>query len=91
MDENLIIDNLLSTVKDAGSRILEIYNSNPKKEIKKDGSPVTLADKAAEIILLTKIKKLRPNIPIVSEENPDSHSLKPPREFFLVDPLVQHT
>ena len=87
MNDKLAIKNLLPCVKEAGRKIIEIYNFNPKKEIKKDGSPVTLADKAAEIILLTKIKELHPDIPIVSEENPDSHSLKPPREFFLVDPL----
>ena len=87
MNEKLVIKNLLPCVKEAGRRIIEIYNFDPKTEIKKDGSPVTLADKAAEKILLTKIKELHPNIPIVSEENPDSHSLQPPKEFFLVDPL----
>jgi len=87
MKENIDIEKLLPAVKNAGSRIMEIYNLNPEAEIKKDGSPVTIADKAAEKILLTKIKELFPNISIVSEENPDSHLIKTSEEFFLVDPL----
>lgn len=87
MKENIDIEKLLPAVKNAGSRIMEIYNLNPEVEIKKDGSPVTIADKAAEKILLSKIKALFPNISIVSEENPDSHLIKTSKEFFLVDPL----
>ena len=33
------------------------------------------------------VKSLYPSIPIVSEENPESHNLKSLSEFFLVDPL----
>ena len=87
MDENVLVKNLLPCVKEAGSKIIDIYNSKPNAEQKYDGSPVTIADKAAEKIIIKKIKSLCPSIPIVSEENPESHNLKFLSEFFLVDPL----
>ena len=49
MNDKLAIKNLLPCVKEAGRKIIEIYNFNPKTEIKKDGSPVTLADKLSLI------------------------------------------
>ena len=56
------------------------------------GSPVTLADQAAEKILLTALADICPDIPVVSEENADSHALAAHQlaagqQFFLVDPL----
>ena len=87
MDENVLVKNLLPCVKEAGSKIIDIYNSKPNAEQKHDGSPVTIADKAAEKIIIKKIKSLCPSIPIVSEENPESHNLKSLSDFFLVDPL----
>ena len=87
VNKKIHIENLLPAVRNAGSKIMDVYNSNPEIEIKKDGSPVTIADKAAESILISRIKELHPNIPIVSEENPDSHLIKTAKEFFLVDPL----
>ena len=87
MDEKVLVKNLLPCVKEAGSKIIDIYNSKPNAEQKYDGSPVTIADKAAEKIIIKKIKSLCPSIPIVSEENPESHNLKSLSEFFLVDPL----
>ena len=83
MDENVLVKNLLPCVKQAGSKIIDIYNSKPNAEQKNDGSPVTIADKAAEKIIIKKIKSLYPSIPIVSEENPESHNLKFLSEFFL--------
>jgi len=87
MDEKVLVKNLLPCVKEAGSKIIDIYNLKPNAEQKYDGSPVTIADNAAEKIIIKKIKSLCPSIPIVSEENPESHNLKSLSEFFLVDPL----
>ena len=47
MDEHVLVKNLLPCVKKAGSKIIDIYNSKPNAEQKYDGSPVTIADKAA--------------------------------------------
>ena len=54
---------------------------------KSDGSPVTIADQEAENILLTALAEICPNIPVVSEENTDSHKQSAEQQFFLVDPL----
>lgn len=54
---------------------------------KGDGSPVTEADRRAEAIILPALRRLAPDIPIISEENTDSHLLTPAGAFFLVDPL----
>ncbi len=82
-----LIKSLLPAVKSAGEVIMTIYDEANTHDIKLDGSPVTKADKAAEIILLNSLKELAPDITIISEENPDSHQIKAPDIFFLVDPL----
>ena len=41
MDENVLVKNLLPCVKQAGSKIIDIYSSKPNAEQKNDGSPVT--------------------------------------------------
>ncbi len=71
----------------AGAKIMEIYSSDPEVDLKRDGSPVTAADLAAEQIILTALAKIAPDIPVISEENSSSHSLDAPKTFFLVDPL----
>lgn len=57
---------------------------------KADGSPVTTADQAAEAVILQELKRLVPDIPIVSEERSEEET--PPgtsqsETYFLVDPL----
>jgi 3'(2'), 5'-bisphosphate nucleotidase len=58
---------------------------------KADGSPVTAADQAAEAVILQDLKRLAPDIPIVSEEGSaedQAHSGTPRgATYFLVDPL----
>ena len=66
---------------------MKIYESSFDVNYKGDGSPVTLADQAAEKLILSQLKKIIPNIPIVSEENASSHELEPGDKFFLIDPL----
>ena len=78
---------LYALVRDAGEEILKIYKTDFEVENKKDNSPVTLADKKANDILCKGLTKLFPEIPIVSEENAESHNFKSLKRFFLVDPL----
>jgi 3'(2'), 5'-bisphosphate nucleotidase len=82
-----LIEKLIPCILQAGIKIMEIYDLVPKKTFKPDGSPVTEADKAAEKIILADLKRIVPDIPIVSEENPDSHSNTSTDKYFLVDPL----
>ncbi|MHA1575379.1 MAG: 3'(2'),5'-bisphosphate nucleotidase CysQ [Alphaproteobacteria bacterium] len=78
---------LCSLVKKAGEEIMKVYQTDIKFETKNDDTPVTIADKIANDILCTGLKKLFPQIPIVSEENANSHKFQNLDLFFLVDPL----
>ncbi len=80
--KSLIPDVLL-----AGKAIMKIYQQQTEFEVKQDGSPVTKADLVAEKIIVSALKHARSDISIISEENVQSHFLKPSKVFFLVDPL----
>lgn len=76
----------------AGKKILDIYNDNNYKnfiEIKKDASPLTIADKASNDIIVSCLKKNDNQIPILSEEEKeiDFSQRKKWNTFWLVDPL----
>ena len=74
---------------EASDAILAIYESSDLGiTTKDDQSPVTKADLAAHHVLVTGLSGLTPDIPIVSEEDPES--LKIPEthaRFWLIDPL----
>ena len=70
----------------AGKEILKIYKTPFSKKFKKDRSPVTQADFAANKIICSRLKKNFPNIAIISEEN-DNSNLKKKNMYWLVDPL----
>lgn len=88
-DDRTILSAIEPLVLDAGRRIVEIAAEGFSTEIKADESPVTRADREAEAILLSGLRRQFPAIPIVAEEE-NSAGLAP-REagdvFFLVDPL----
>lgn len=82
-----LIDALIPVAREAGDKIMQVYARPAQSETKSDGSPVTEADAAAEVVILSALARIAPDIPVVSEENAESHSLAPPERFFLVDPL----
>lgn len=82
-----LIKALEPVARAAGAKIMEVYAKDPEADFKGDGSPVTEADEAAEAIILPALAKLAPDITVISEENAESHNLKAPERFFLVDPL----
>ena len=72
---------------EAGSVIMDIYNQNNFEiKIKNDDSPVTIADEAADKIIYEGLQKAFPDIPIVTEEQANTHTEKA-NTFFIVDPL----
>jgi 3'(2'), 5'-bisphosphate nucleotidase len=87
------IDSILSpleeTVRKSSSAIMEVYASNElDRQDKKDGSPVTKADLAANNIILSDLKKLTPEIPIISEETFSNKNIDHGYSlFWIVDPL----
>ena len=83
------LEGLEECVKDASNAILKVYESSDFGEInKKDGSPLTIADRNANEIILNRLNLLTPDIPIISEETFEVESLDSLCEtYWLVDPL----
>lgn len=72
----------------AGAAILEVYRTDFDSTRKDDGSPVTLADTAAEAAIVPGLRALTPEIPVVSEEEHSAgRSPTVGNRFWLVDPL----
>jgi 3'(2'), 5'-bisphosphate nucleotidase len=80
---------VMALAGEAGAVILTHYGPEIEVRRKVDASPVTAADEEAEEIILAGLRRLTPDIPIVSEEafaRGEIASEAPPR-FWLVDPL----
>jgi 3'(2'), 5'-bisphosphate nucleotidase len=71
----------------AGQKIMEIYEQ-PDFSVrhKADSSPLTAADEAADAVIHAGLLAAFQDIPIVTEEQTDSHGVTSER-FFIVDPL----
>ena len=82
-----ITESLLDAFLKAGKIAREISLEGVKITIKKDNSPVTNGDLAVDEILQTEIKKLTPNIPVISEETIDLGKENTNKDFWLVDPI----
>jgi 3'(2'), 5'-bisphosphate nucleotidase len=79
----------VNIAKDAGSRIMGIYETDFQIETKADNSPLTTADKASHNIIVCELKKLTPDIPILSEESIEIPYAERSKwdEYWLIDPL----
>ncbi len=75
----------------AGNKIMEIYQDESLfgVELKKDESPLTIADTSANKIICEGLMKVTPDIPIISEENKlmDYETRKSFKKCWVVDPL----
>ena len=80
-------ENLIETFLKAGKIAKEISKRGVKITIKEDKSPVTDGDLAVDEILRLKIKKLTPNLPIVSEETENLDAKNINKDFWLIDPI----
>ncbi|TCO07935.1 3'(2'),5'-bisphosphate nucleotidase CysQ [Natronoflexus pectinivorans] len=73
---------------EAGSAILEVYNSDEFNVTRKsDNTPVTLADMKSHQIIHSRLKST--NIPVLSEEDSPEHQkkIKTEEKYWLIDPL----
>jgi len=78
----------LEAAKEAAKIIMEIYNSNDLGiEIKDDNSPVTKADKAADKLISSILKKNFPNYGLLTEESVDDRTRLEKDYVFIVDPI----
>ena len=68
MDESKLLDALADAAREAGEAILAIVRRGFAVESKSDRSPVTEADRAAELIILAALAKAAPGVPVIAEE-----------------------
>ncbi len=84
-----MLNNIIELAREAGLAILEFYTENMDVTLKKDDSPLTKADLAAHHIIVDGLRKLTPDLPIISEESgvPNYETRKKWNAFWMVDPL----
>ena len=82
------LDELTGITMQAAAAILD-FATDAGVRSKADGSPVTAADEAAEAIICDGLKRLAPDVPVISEEHAAREKPKPIAggSYFLVDPL----
>jgi len=83
-----LMDELTGITAHAAEAILNFAVTTGLRS-KADGSPVTAADEAAEAIICDGLKRLAPDVPVISEERAAREKPKPITggSYFLVDPL----
>ena len=82
-----ISENLIDTFNDAGKVAIDLYEKGLKIEIKEDKSPVSNGDLKVNELITNQIKKLTPNVPIVSEETVNLKIKNKAKIFWLIDPI----
>ena len=80
---------MVEMAREAGVVILRHYAGTIERRHKADKSPVTDADHEAEELILDRLSRVAPGIPVVAEELAAAGKLPPigDKPFFLVDPL----
>lgn len=87
-DYEALVDELADAAREAGEAILQIVRRGFEVESKDDRSPVTEADRAAELIILAALARAAPGVPVVAEEEAAAGRIPAhERTYFLVDPL----
>ncbi len=83
------LEPVCAIAREAGRRILDVYEREFKVEQKEDRSPLTEADRAAHEIIAARLQALAPDIPVLSEESAkiDYAARAGWQRFWLVDPL----
>ena len=84
-----LVNPVCEIAKLAGTEIMKIYAEGFEIQEKKDHSPLTTADLASHTLIIEKLEKLTPDIPILSEESVSiSFSERSSwKNYWLIDPL----
>lgn len=83
-------DGVIHIARDAAARILEVYGTAFDVEHKADASPLTAADLASHHCIIDGLRRLTPEIPVLSEESADAVPAQQRRQWdvlWVVDPL----
>lgn len=87
-DYGSLVDQLAEAARDAGEAILMIVRRGFEVESKHDQSPVTEADRAAELVILAALARVAPGVPVIAEEEVAAGRIPAHDDtYFLVDPL----
>ena len=88
LDDDKLLDALAIAAREAGEAILDIVRRGFDVEHKRDSSPVTEADRAAELIILVALARAAPGVPVIAEEEVAAGRIPAHGDtYFLVDPL----
>ena len=83
-----LLDDLAEAAREAGEAIKTIVARGFDVESKSDSSPVTEADRAAELIILAALARAAPGVPVIAEEEVAAGRIPAHDDtYFLVDPL----
>jgi 3'(2'), 5'-bisphosphate nucleotidase len=83
-----LLDALAEAAREAGEAILSIVRRGFAVEAKGDRSPVTEADRAAELVILAALARAAPGVPVIAEEEVAAGRIPAHDDtYFLVDPL----
>ena len=84
-DHDSIALRLADIAIEAGDLLRRMESDAGQARIKGDGTPTTAADFAAEKLILSRLARVWPGVPLVAEET--ANQAAPGEYFFLVDPL----
>lgn len=77
----------LIACEEANKAILDVYSGEFAVEIKEDNSPVTVADKRSNEIILNYLREAFPEDGFLSEESEDDSSRLEKHRVWIIDPL----
>jgi 3'(2'), 5'-bisphosphate nucleotidase len=89
MDPNTLLLEVTALAREAGRAILEVYASSFSVQEKEDRSPLTEADLRSEKLILAGLKRIAPEIPVLSEESAQAPyaTRRTWGRMWVVDPL----
>ena len=83
-----LLEGLVPLIHEAGALVMRVYATDFHVEIKDDESPVTVADRCAEKVIVDGLNRLAPGIPVVGEEGVSAGDIPDvSNRFWLVDPV----
>ena len=83
---NELLPDLIDLSSRASSSIMDIYNSDFSHKNKDDGSPLTMADESSNNIIIEGLKRITPEIQVISEET-FKNNIFYEESYWLIDPL----
>ncbi|MFY0566435.1 3'(2'),5'-bisphosphate nucleotidase CysQ [Archangium lansingense] len=87
--DEALVSAVCELAREAGRATLQFYGGDVSVERKGDDSPLTAADKASHTLIVEALRRLTPDIPVLSEESSEMDVAERRKwsTFWLVDPL----